>query len=387
LEQLADDGLLHPVPASVFDAYVRSLLAIRVHSGHTVRAVYTAMHGVGYAPLQAVLAAAGHHPVIPVVEQVEPDGAFPTVAFPNPEEAGALDLAKDCATRAEADLIIAHDPDADRLAVAVPDPDAEGGWRQLTGNEVGLLLADNLLSHGDQATPRLVADTIVSSPLLGVIAEAHQAQHVETLTGFKWIANAAIDHLTRTGGGFVMGFEEALGYSVGPVVRDKDGVGAALHLLDLAGWCRSRGTHLAAHLDGLFSRYGVAVSGQRSVKLPGSAGKARIEAVLAELRASPPEAIGGRSVWRVRDVQAGICVDRRSGTQSPIDLPASNVLIYDLEGGARVIARPSGTEPKIKLYVDVIEPVGEASVPAARARGMAALDELANAMLERTGLG
>jgi len=387
LDGLAAKGLLRTVSASVFAAYVGEVLAERVHPGHTVKAVYTAMHGVGYAPLQAVLEAAGHAPVVPVVEQVEPDGDFPTVAFPNPEEKGALDLAKACATASGASVIVAHDPDADRLAVAVPDAAAEGGWRQLTGNEVGLLLADDLLTHGSQAEPRLVADTIVSSPLLGVIAEAHGARHVETLTGFKWIANVAIDHLEETGGGFVMGFEEALGYSVGPVVRDKDGVGAALQLLDLAGWCESRGTTLAAHLDALFARYGLAVSGQRSVKLPGAAGRARIEGVLAALRADPPVEIGGRAVWRVRDVWTGEVVDRRSGERGTVGLPKSNVLVYDLDGGARVIARPSGTEPKIKLYVDVVEAVGEDGVGAARVRATGALEGLAEAMLGVTGLG
>ncbi|HCH66544.1 MAG TPA: phospho-sugar mutase, partial [Deltaproteobacteria bacterium] len=271
-------------------------------------------------------------------------------------------------------------------AVAVPDASAQGGWRQLTGNEVGLLLAHDLLRHGDQSAPRLVANTIVSSPLLGDIARAANAQHVETLTGFKWIANAAIDHLAATGGGFVLGFEEALGYSVGPVVRDKDGVGAGLMLLDLAGWCKSRGTTLAAHLEALFLEFGLAVSGQRSVKLPGAAGRARIEAVLAELRASPPEHIGGLPVWRVRDVLTGRQEDRRTGQVTSFDLPVSNVLTYDLQGGSRVIARPSGTEPKIKIYVDVLEPVAADGVPAARARAMARLEVLADDILNRTGL-
>jgi phosphomannomutase len=386
LEELRQSGHLRPVPPEVSTAYLTQVLAQRVHPGHPVRAVYTAMHGVGYAPLRKALAAAGHAPVTPVIEQVEPDGAFPTVAFPNPEEKGALDLAKATANASGADVIIAHDPDADRLAVAVPDAHAEGGWRQLTGNEVGLLLAHDLLSHGQQAEPRLVANTIVSSPLLGRIAEGHGARHVETLTGFKWIANAAIDHLAETGGGFVVGFEEALGYSVGPVVRDKDGVSAALVLLDLAGWCKSRGTTLAAHLDALFSEFGLAVSGQRSVKLPGAAGRTHIEAVLAALRADPPTEIGGLAVLRVRDVHTGRMVDCRSGERTAIKLPRSNVLMYDLEGGSRVIARPSGTEPKIKFYVDVIEAVDAGGVAAARARATSTMDRLAAAVMARTGL-
>jgi phosphomannomutase len=386
LDELRNQGLLVDVPASVFAAYTAEVLAQRVHPGHTIRAVYTAMHGVGYAPLRAVLEAAGHEPVVPVDEQVQPDGDFPTVAFPNPEEKGALDLAKARATACDAQLIVAHDPDADRLAVAVPDAEAEGGWRQLTGNEVGLLLAHDLLVHGTQPAPRLVANTIVSSPLLGAIAQASGALHVETLTGFKWIANAAIDHKTGSGGGFVMGFEEALGYSIGPVVRDKDGVGAALLLLDLAAWCQSRGTTLSQHLDALFAEFGLAVSGQRSVKLPGAAGRAKIDAVLADLRRSPPESFAGLAVWRVRDIQTGELLDRRSGSRSTISLPASNVLMYDLEGGSRVIARPSGTEPKLKLYVDVVQPVGAEGVAQARSAAMDTLSKLADAVLSRTGL-
>jgi len=387
VSELLENGLLETVSADSFSRYLAQVLALRVHTGHTVLAVYTAMHGVGYAPLKAVLEAAGHRPLIPVVEQVEPNGDFPTVAFPNPEEDGALDLAKAAATAADAELIIAHDPDADRLSVAVPDARERDGWRQLTGNEVGLLLADDLLTHGKSDAPRLVANTIVSSPLLGTIARAQGAECVETLTGFKWIANAAIDHRANTGGSFVLGFEEALGYSAGEVVRDKDGVGAALVLLDLAAWCRSEGRSLAQHLDGLFARYGVAVSGQRSVKLPGAAGRARIDGVLQSLRDAPPKSIGGRAVLRRRDVSTGELVDLVQGTTGQLDLPKSNVLVYDLEGDARVIARPSGTEPKLKLYVDVTQPVGVEGVDAARTEAMSVLDSLAQAVLKITGLG
>lgn len=385
----AEAGSVIDVPLSVFDDYLKRVLALRVHPGHTVTAVYTAMHGVGFATLQRVLQAAGHSAVVPVDEQVQPDGAFPTVSFPNPEEDGALDLARARARAVSADLIIAHDPDADRLAVAVPDASAEGGYRQLTGNEVGLLLAQDLLEHGTHDAPRMVASSLVSSPVLRRIAAAHGASHVETLTGFKWIANAAVDHRARTGGGFVMGFEEALGYSPGEVVRDKDGVSAALLILDLAGWCKSRGTTLAAHLDALFLRFGVAASTQVAVKLPGAEGRARIEGVLAALRQSPPSHIGGRAVLVSADLQSGHVVDHASGTTTQSSLPSSNVLVYELEGGARIIARPSGTEPKIKLYVDVIEDVQDADpeqLPAARSQAESALAALSDAVLTLTGL-
>ncbi len=379
-------GLWSPVHDDIVEDYVQAVLAMRLHTGHPIRAVYTAMHGVGYATLRRVLEAAGHFGVEVVPEQVEPDGNFPTVRFPNPEEKGALNLAFRTARAVEADIVIANDPDADRLAVAVPDRTAEGGWRQLTGNEVGLLLADDVIRHAVADEPRMVANTIVSTPMLGRIAEAHGAVHIETLTGFKWIANAGLAHTKATGGSFLMGFEEALGYTIGQTVRDKDGISAALLLLDLAGWCRSRGRTLRQHLDDLFSRYGVAGSGQRAITLRGAAGKERIDAVLAKLRASPPVSIAGRRVREWRDVGAGTVTDCQSGAVSTLDLPASDVLIYHLDGGARVIARPSGTEPKLKLYFDVMESLGHESVDTARDRALAALEALAFDFLDQTGL-
>ena len=277
---------IQPVPSAVDAAYERKVLALRVHAETGVKAVYTAMHGVGWAWMDRIARAAGHTPLVPVAEQMEPDGDFPTVAFPNPEEPGALDLAKATAARSGARLIIAHDPDADRLAVCVPAGD---GWRQLTGNEVGILLADDLLAHGAPHPRRLVATTIVSTSLLGKVAALHGAHLTETLTGFKWIANAAIDW----DGPFILGFEEALGYSAGPVVRDKDGVSAAMLFLDLASWCEARGVTLLEHLADLYRRTGFAASKQLSLTLPGAEGAARIREIMDDLRASPPAALAG----------------------------------------------------------------------------------------------
>ncbi len=376
-----------PDPA-VMEDYLARVLALRVHTGASIRTVYTAMHGVGHATLQAVLERAGDHELVPVPEQVEPDGAFPTVAFPNPEEPGALDLAMARATAAEAALIVAHDPDADRLAVAVPDPAAPQGWRQLSGNEVGLLLAHDLLDHGDTegaGAQRLVATTVVSTTLLAHLAALRGVQYAETLTGFKWIANAAIDAAAQ-GVRFVVGFEEALGYSAGDVVRDKDGVSAALLLMDLAAWCAARGTSLAAHLDAVYGELGYAASLQHSVKLPGAAGKARIDAAMETLRRSPPAALGGLAVRRVRDLATATATDRATGETSPLTFPKSNVLVFDLEGDARVVARPSGTEPKLKFYVELRAPVGKGGVAAARETADAALAPLLAGVLAAAGL-
>lgn len=380
-------GHLLSVPERVEAAYTAGVLGLRVHTGgRALSAVYTAMHGVGYASLQRTLAAAGHAPVIPVVEQVEPDGAFPTVAFPNPEEKGALDLAKAAARAAQADLIIAHDPDADRLAVAIPDAGAEGGYRQLTGNEVGLLLAEDLLAYGPPAKHRLVACSVVSSPLLHTIAAAWGAASEDTLTGFKWLADAALRFKgVHPDGRFVLGFEEALGYSAGGLVHDKDGVSTALLLLDLAAFCQAGGWTLGAQLDALYKRYGLSGSVQRSVKVPGVDFLARMGQMMAGLREKGASTLGGRPVRSVRDLQTGIETDRESGATSPLSLPQSDVLIYALglegaESALRLIVRPSGTEPKVKVYVDRIAAVGPEGLPSAQAQGAAVMGALADAV-------
>ena len=377
---LVADGKVEPIPDAVWSAYQAAVLALRVHPVVGARAVYTAMHGVGYASLQRVLAAAGHLPLIPVLEQVEPDGDFPTVAFPNPEEPGAMDLALARARASTADLVIAHDPDADRLAVAIPT--GEGDYRMLTGNEVGVLLAEDLLTHGAQAPDRLVATTIVSTSLLGRIAEAHGAAHKELLTGFKWIANAAIDWP----GPFVVGFEEALGYSVGPVVRDKDGVSAALIFLDMASWLKEQGISLEAHLGALYKRYGYYSSAQHSLKLPGSDGAARIAEIMEALRANPPKEFAGIGILQVRDLDSGEATVRATGASRPLGLPRSNVLAYDMAEGCRVLVRPSGTEPKIKFYFEVRVPLEGGSVAEAATKGQSRIAELRGAVLAAAGV-
>lgn len=381
LELLRGDGLVRAVPASAWQDYLAQVLALRVHRSTGAVAVYTAMHGVGYQSLRRVLEAAGHTSVHAVAEQREPHPDFPTVAYPNPEEPGALDLAMARAAELGADLIVAHDPDADRLAVALPAGD--GTWRRLTGNEVGLLLASDLLEHGDHGERKLVATTIVSTAMLADVAAAHGAELAETLTGFKWIADAAI----AFEGDFVFGFEEALGYSAGPVVRDKDGVSAALLFLDLASWCKERGTTVAAHLEALYRRHGASASRQHSLKLPGLEGKARIGELMAALRAHPPESLGGFAVLRVRDILAGEAHDLRTGARQPIDLPRSNVLAFDLEAGHRVLARPSGTEPKLKFYFEARAELDEGEALAeAMARAEATMDALQAELLGRLGV-
>ncbi len=380
LQGLRDSGLLRAVPGDAWNDYERKVLGLRVHAETGAVAVYSAMHGVGYASLVRVLAGAGHKPVISVRSQQDPDGDFPTVRFPNPEEPGAMDEAIALATARGADVVLANDPDADRLAVAIPD--GRAGWTRLTGNEVGVLLADDLLRFGPQVKNRMVATTIVSTSLLGRIAEANGAALVETLTGFKWIANAALDH----DGPFVIGFEEALGYSAGSVVRDKDGVSTAMLFLDLASWCKARGVSLRDHLEDLYRRYGYAASAQRSLVMPGLDGAAQISAIMDALRADPPRSIGGVAVRRIRDIETGEALDLQTGAKTPIRLPTSNVLAFDMAEGCRVLARPSGTEPKIKFYFEATADLAEGEpLSAAKARAEARIGALAADLMARVG--
>ena len=382
LDSLRNQGLLRPVPASVEAAYLAAVDELRVYDGPSgnLSIVYTAMHGVGRQMVERVLARHGYGLHV-VAAQGEPDPDFPTVSFPNPEEDGAMDLALDLARDVSADLVIANDPDADRLAVAIP---TSKGYRQLTGNQVGALLADELLRYGDQDDRRLVVNTIVSSGILEVIAEAHGVDCRHTLTGFKWIANLAIDH-DATGGRFVMGFEEALGYTVGPVVRDKDGVSTALLFCDLAARCRAEGKTVLNRLEELARRYGVFVSCQHSIKLPGERGAEQIREMMTRLRRDPPKLIGGAAVRRVRDYQTREARDLISGESTVLQLPVSNVLAFDLDG-ARVLARPSGTEPKIKFYFEVRGDIGaEESLADAESRARETMHALQAEFVSRYG--
>jgi phosphomannomutase len=371
LDGLVAAGEVRAIPPAAWEDYLARVLALRVHTGAEIRAVYTALHGVGGDTVLQVLSAAGHFDVHTVDAQQAPDGDFPTVDFPNPEEPGALDLALADAAALDADLVIANDPDADRLAVALPGPD--GAWSMLTGDEVGVLLADDLLRHGPQGPERMVATTIVSSTMLHRIAQAHGARSAETLTGFKWIATRAIAH----DGPFLIGYEEALGYSIGDVVRDKDGISAALLLLDLAAWAKARGETLHDRLALLYRQHGLHRTRQRSIRMTGDAGAARIASLTRELRAMPPAAIAGSEVVRIRDVLAGTDTDLRTGRVGPVALPESDVLALHLADGSRVLVRPSGTEPKIKLYFEVVLPLDEGqSLAAVQAQADARIDAL-----------
>jgi len=316
-----------------------------------LRFVYTPLHGVAAGLALRAFALAGYPAPYVVPAQAEPDPDFPTVAFPNPEEPGALDLALEAARETGADLVVASDPDGDRLALAVPDPAAPGGWRALTGDQTGALLGSYLLDRtAGQPDPgaRLVVSTVVSGTLLARITAAAGAQYTQTLTGFKWIVRGGAGH---PGSRFLFGYEEALGYAVGDVVRDKDGIGAALAALGLATAARAAGGSLVTVYDALETAHGVHLT--RQVTLPTE----EPGPVMAGLRARPPGALGGQPVRASADLSAGSA-----------GLPPADLLRYELDG-ARVVIRPSGTEPKIKAYLEVTEPPGRAL---AQARASAA---------------
>ena len=389
LDALLAKGTVMPAPPSVARSYLDAIAALGVHpraGDRALRIVYTPMHGVGDALLREALAEARFPNVTSVPEQQKPDGAFPTVAFPNPEEKGAMDLAFALARATQADLVLANDPDADRLAVAVPE--GEGRFRQLTGNQVGVLLGHYLLTEKPGATPprpRAVLASIVSSPLLGRIAASLGVRYEETLTGFKWIANRAME-LEREGVEFVFGYEEALGYCVGDVVRDKDGISAALLAAEVAAVLRERGRTVQAELEAIGRRWGVFTSTQVNVTRKGASGAAELRAMMDRLRASPPARVGSDEVIAVTDYEARTRVDRRAGTTAPVTLPQSNVLSYDLASGSRIIARPSGTEPKAKFYFDVREEVrADEPVQAATDRAVLAMRALADAFVSLAG--
>jgi len=346
LDDARDQELLRTID-SLRDEYVGRIAAMasRSEARAEVRIAYTALHGVAEDTFRRVLAGAGFDDVHSVSEQAAPDGRFPTVAFPNPEEPGAMDRVLALAERVDADLAIANDPDGDRVAVAVR---GEGGFEVLSGNDIGLLLADDLLDRYQQAGQPVVISTIVSSPMLGPVATEYGARWEQTLTGHKWIQNRALE-LEQEGFSYVFGYEEALGYAPSPAVRDKDGISSALLMTDMAARLKGRGKTLLDARDGLWRKHGFFADRQISMRFEGPDAQGRMGAVVDRYRENPPPEIGGQRVVRMLDLE-------RQAQWTPVGvtpfakLAPSNVIIFELAGGHRAMLRPSGTEPKLKYY-------------------------------------
>ncbi|MFJ6279462.1 phospho-sugar mutase [Arthrobacter subterraneus] len=365
--RLAEAGW-NVLPESIETDYVASVTALADGDAYPARdlsIVLTPLHGVGGRTAQQVLASAGFDTVQVVKEQAEPDAAFPTVEFPNPEEPGALDLALAAAADLDADLVLANDPDADRMAAAAKDP-ATGEWRMLRGDETGALLGLHLAARlgEDEKHDAVFANSVVSSRLLGRIAEASGITHVQTLTGFKWISR--VPDLSY-------GYEEALGYCVAPnLVRDKDGLSAALLLAELAAACKAEGKTLFDLLDELALVHGLHASDQLSVRV-GSLGL--LGAMMNRLREAPPSSFAGSDVVIAEDLAEGT------------SLPPTDGLLYVTRDDTRVIIRPSGTEPKLKCYLEVIEPVDSAAeLTEAKTTARTRLDAVIRDVEEALGL-
>ncbi|WP_426224944.1 phospho-sugar mutase [Pseudarthrobacter sp. DSP2-3-2b1] len=382
---LAADGwtVLDPSIAADYNRAAAALADPSCFPARDLRIVLTPMHGVGGETAVAVLNAAGFAEVTLVAEQAEPDPDFPTVNFPNPEEPGALDLALETAARVDADIVLANDPDADRAAVAAKDPDT-GAWRMLRGDEVGALLGAHIVARlaagaaggaggtGSAAAPTagaekagVFANSIVSSRLLARIAAAAGYAHEETLTGFKWISRVP---------GLLYGYEEALGYCVAPdLVRDKDGISAAVLIAELAAAAKAEGKTVFDTLDELYLRHGLHASDQLSIRV---ADLGLLDAMMNRLRVSAPESFGSSAVETFVDLAEGSA-----------HLPPTDGLLYLTKDHTRVIIRPSGTEPKLKCYLEVLRPVESAAeLPEARQAARAALDNVLTDVREALGL-
>lgn len=343
-------------------AYIEATAAVATTTSprDAVTFAYTAMHGVGWRTAEAVFERVGFSTPVVVAEQRDPDPDFPTVSFPNPEEPGAMDLSYATGRAAGVDLIIANDPDADRLAVAIPDDSADG-FRRLSGNEVGALLGWRAADLAERTSTAgaafgVLACSVVSSPALAAVAAAYHLDFADTLTGFKWVSRAP---------GLIYGFEEALGYLVNPqTIRDKDGISAATAFLDLANELAASGRTIADHLDAFAERFGYFASDQISIRVTDLS---RIGEIMAALRSTPPSSLGEVAVDHIDDLRDGFGA-----------LPPSDVLRIVLSDGSRVMVRPSGTEPKLKIYIDASSDEGD--VAARRAMATARVAALADAM-------
>lgn len=362
-EEAKQSGLLNIVGEDIDNRYLEELLKlvedrkVIEEQADKLKIVYTPLHGTGNIPVRKVLSSLGFKNVYVVSEQEKPDGNFPTVSYPNPEDANAFKLALKLAEEKDADLVLATDPDADRLGVYVKDS-VSGKYHSLTGNMSGILICQYLLEQktkkGTLPANGAIVSTIVTTDMAKALADRYNLKFIETLTGFKYIGEQIKLFRQNNSYEYVFGFEESYGCLVGTHARDKDAVVAVMALCEAAAYYKSQGKTLWEQMQFIFETYGYYREGLASITLKGIDGAEKIQQIIQKLRNDPPKVIGDYNVLKVRDYKEEVIVDMASKEKTPTNLPVSNVLYYELSGNAWCCVRPSGTEPKIKFYMGVV---------------------------------
>ena len=361
MREAEQEGLYHVIGPEVDDAYIESLKRLVLHpeiikeEAKNIKIVYTPLHGTGNLPVRRILSELGFEHVYVVKEQELPDGNFPTVPYPNPEDKNAFSLALKLAEKTDADIVLATDPDADRLGVYAKD--AAGNYVSFTGNMSGMLILEYILSQKKamQILPEngAVVTTIVSGKMSRAITREYGVALLETLTGFKYIGEQIKLFEQKHSYEYLFGYEESYGCLVGTHARDKDAVAAVMALCETAAWCRHQGMTLCDQMEKLYQRYGYYLEGLASITLEGQEGMKEIRGRMERIRKNIPQQIGGFHVRQFRDYREGVVLHCVTKEKTAAGLPKSNVLYFELEKGAWCCIRPSGTEPKIKFYIGV----------------------------------
>lgn len=362
IDRAKEKGLYCVLTGEMDDRYIEAVKSVSIHpeviakQAENISIVYTPLHGTGNVPVRRVLKEAGFQKVYVVGEQAEADGDFPTVAYPNPEDAEAFSMALALAKDKKADIVLATDPDADRLGMYVRE-EKTGEYHRFSGNMLGVILLEYILEqrkeNGMLPENGAVVTTIVSGKMAGAICRSYGTDLIETLTGFKYIGEQIKLFEANKDHTYIFGFEESYGCLVGTYARDKDAVSAVMLLCEVAAYCKQRGTDLWSMMQQLYRKYGFYKEDLLAVTLKGKDGKEKIDCMMKELRENRPETIGGRKVKRMYDYLSGRSFEMDSGRTGGTGLPASDVLYFELEGDAWCCVRPSGTEPKIKFYIGV----------------------------------
>jgi phosphoglucomutase len=382
-------GLYQVIGQEIDDTYMEELKKQVIHQdaidaeGKNIKIVYTPLHGTGNIPARRILKELGFENVYVVKEQELPDGDFPTVSYPNPEAAEAFELGLKLAKEVDADLVLATDPDADRLGVRVKDKNGE--YHDLTGNMSGCLLADYEIGqrkaiNGSLPEDGMLVKTIVTSNLADAIAKGYGVGLKEVLTGFKYIGQQILGYETSGKGTYLFGFEESYGCLIGTHARDKDAIVATMALCEAAAYFKTQGKTLWDAMIEMYEKYGYYKDDIKSVSLKGIEGLAKIQEIMNTLREKPIKEIAGHQVLSFRDYKKDTVTDLATGTVKPTGLPNSNVLYYDLTDDAWLCVRPSGTEPKVKFYYGVKGDSLQDADEKSAVLGQAVLD-IVNAML------